>query len=217
MTRSATDGIAAMAATFGVIGAGAALIEAALVPGILIGGAAVLAPRLFPALRRGLRSRPVQALPKRAVKQAVVKTITFRVIVTSLDFTTNYIVLGNAVTAAGLSTFSLAVGPLFYLGHEMAWNHVTTRTGRLQTPATSIDLPWPMTPDGVRIGVPLAKTVTFRAFASTMDFATNFVVVGDLATAAVLSATGFVLGPFVYYGHEKAWERWGARWAAPMP
>lgn len=22
----------------------------------------------------------------------------------------------------------------------------------------------------------------------------------------ILSATGFVLGPFVYYGHEKAWE-----------
>jgi len=25
----------------------------------------------------------------------------------------------------------------------------------------------------------------------------------------LLSATGFVLGPFVYYGHEKAWDYFG--------
>jgi uncharacterized membrane protein len=39
-----------------------------------------------------------------------------------------------------------------------------------------------------------------------MDFATIYVVVGDLATAAGLSAFAFVVGPFVYIGHEKAWE-----------
>ena len=39
-----------------------------------------------------------------------------------------------------------------------------------------------------------------------MDFTINFVVVGDVATAVGLSAFGFVLGPFVYLGHEKAWD-----------
>ena len=34
--------------------AGAALVEAALIPGVVIGGAAVLAPRYLPKLRRGL-------------------------------------------------------------------------------------------------------------------------------------------------------------------
>jgi hypothetical protein len=43
-----------------------------------------------------------------------------------------------------------------------------------------------------------------------MDFATNFVVVGDLATAATLSASGFILGPFVYFGHERLWEYYGS-------
>ena len=52
----------------------------------------------------------------------------------------------------------------------------------------------------------LAKTVTFRTIATAMDFTTNYVVVGDIASAVLLSATGFVLGPFVYFGHEKAWE-----------
>jgi uncharacterized membrane protein len=36
-------------------------------------------------------------------------------------------------------------------------------------------------------------------------------VVGDVATAATLSAFGFVLGPFVYFGHEKAWDYYGSR------
>jgi hypothetical protein len=41
--------------------------------------------------------------------RAIAKTITFHVIVTTLDFTTNYIVIGEIAiaTAAGLSTFKL--------------------------------------------------------------------------------------------------------------
>ena len=39
-----------------------------------------------------------------------------------------------------------------------------------------------------------------------MDFTATYVVVGELATAAILSAFGFVVGPFVYYGHEKLWD-----------
>jgi hypothetical protein len=49
----------------------------------------------------------------------------------------------------------------------------------------------------------IAKTITFRIVATTMDFVTNFVVLGDVATAATLSASGFILDPFVYFGHEK--------------
>ncbi len=41
-----------------------------------------------------------------------------------------------------------------------------------------------------------------------MDFTATFVVVGDLATAAGLTAFGFVVGPFVYLGHEMAWDRY---------
>jgi uncharacterized membrane protein len=57
----------------------------------------------------------------------------------------------------------------------------------------------------------LAKTITFRTLATAMDFTATFVVVGDVATAATLSAFGFVLGPFVYFGHEKAWDYYCSR------
>jgi uncharacterized membrane protein len=223
--------------------AAAAVIEAALVPGLVIGGGAVLASAYVPGLRRRLPSlftsavRQATGLASRAVtgaaagaaagaargaaaanaktspptrfkiKRAVAKTITFRVIVTTLDFTSNLIVIGELGTAAGLSSFALVAGPLFYLAHEGAWNYLgppgdTVRVG-LPTPAAGDHTP----AHGITISRALAKTITFRTVATVMDFSVTYIVVRDLATAAGLSAFGFVLGPFVYYGHEKLWDR----------
>jgi uncharacterized membrane protein len=212
--------------------AGAALLEAALLPGILVGGAAVLAPRyLLKLMRRrrvaaGSRARKPSAaqqpqagvsaaiLPRLGIGQAIAKTITYRVIVTTLDFTTNYIVIGEFATAAGLSTFNLIAGPLFYLAHEAAWNYLGSAAGSTEMPAAA-DGAASFTPSytigSFTVSRALAKTVTFRTLATAMDFTTNYVVVGNVASAVLLSATGFVLGPFVYYGHEKAWEYFAER------
>ena len=54
------------------------------------------------------------------------------------------------------------------------------------------------------------KTVTYQTIAVTLDFTTHYVVVGNLATAAALSAFGFVVSPFVYSA-----TRWpGTIWLA---
>jgi uncharacterized membrane protein len=217
--------------------AGVALFEVALIPGIVIGGAAVvLAPKYVPKLRRRLQpllkstirprvrpavpplNRPDVKVPSAApavlgIKQAILKTITYRIIVTTLDFTTNYLVIGELATAAGLSTFNLVVGPVFYLAHETAWNYYG--------PSEVVDLldlvrrplggKAPRAGgEGFLISRALAKTITFRTFATVMDFTTNYVVVGNALTAAGLSAFAFVVGPFVYLGHEKAWEYYGS-------
>src|SRR6516164_10352634 len=141
------------------IAAGAALLEVALVPGIVLGAAAVLAPEYLPKLRRHLSPpfnpsrvgtpRPAvpvlrprhlrlpSSLAPFKIKQAVATTITFRIIVTTLDFSSNYLVIGEVATAAGLSTFSLVAGPLFYLAHETAWNYF----GSLETDVEGPVLP----------------------------------------------------------------------------
>ncbi|WP_158814131.1 DUF2061 domain-containing protein [Methylocapsa sp. S129] len=216
------------AATIGVIAAGVALFEVALIPGMVLGGAAVLAPRLLPGLGRRLQplfnstvrrpaepeilpldrpglKAPLAVLPaKLAIRQAVAKTITFRIIVTALDFTSNYVVLGEIATAAGLSAFALVVGPVFYLVHETAWNYFGPSDSAVDV---SFLLPGRR---GLTINRALAKTITFRTLATAMDFTTLYVVVGDLATAAGLSAFGFVVGPFVYLGHEMVWDHYGS-------
>jgi len=214
MKREITIGLAVVA--------GAALLEVALIPGIILGGAAFLAPRYL-GRRDGTTARrvakapeidtssrelavkqPAQLLAKLPLRRTIAKTITFRVIVTTLDFTTNYIVIGEIATAAGLSTFNLFAGPLFYFAHEAAWNY-------LRPSETGVTLHLPKSgPDsdttGLTISPALAKTITYRTIATIVDFTTNYMVVGTIAEAMILSATGFVLGPFVYFGHEKAWE-----------
>lgn len=228
--------------------AGAALLETALIPALVVGGVAVLAPRYLPlGTLRGLRrraatlaaraapqraaangSRPRAAngatqniLPKFAIGQAAAKTITFRIIVTSLDFTVNFVVIGELGTAAGLSTFNMIAGPLFYLGHEAAWNYLgpgdqavdlvtLTRQG---AGGAAGDNGW----RSFKISRALAKTITFRTLATIMDFATNYVVVRDVTQAVILSSSGFILGPFVYYGHEKAWDYFAPKKAAQPP
>jgi uncharacterized membrane protein len=234
-----------MVAAIGVIAAGAAVFEAALIPGIVIGGAAVLAPKLLPTLRRRLppllkatlRRRiepavpvpnrtgiavPLAAPPQLRIKQAVLKTITFRIIITAVDLTANYVVIGELAAAAGLSTVSLVVNPFFYFAHETAWNYFGPSFMRkFREWGTAVHLPIlpPLGPEakeplpgreGFTINRALAKTITFRIFATTMDFATNYFVLRDLATAAKLTAIGFVVGPFVYFGHEKAWDYYGS-------
>jgi uncharacterized membrane protein len=222
-----------------VLGA-AALVEAALIPGVLIGGAAILAPKVLPELRRrvaplmngaaGSRAQPAAQraaaqtgvnkpasataiLPALGIKQAIAKTITFRVIVTALDFTSNYVVIGEFNAAAGLSTFALVVGPLFYLAHETAWNYLRPDEGAIDISSFVPRLSDAGTEDGERsvtISRALAKTVTFRTIATAIDYTALYVVTGDPLTAAGLAAWGFVVGPFVYWGHEKLWERFSA-------
>jgi uncharacterized membrane protein len=210
--------------------AGAALFEAALIPGIVIGGAALLAPRYLPRLSRrlspdaepiaGPQCRPDAASPQQneeprislpaglQIKQAFAKTITFRIIVTGLDFTTNFVVLGELAIAAGLSTVSLVVGPIFYLTHETLWNYlvpagsdVDLATLSAATADAGAD------PRAIVISRPLAKTITFRTIGTGIDFATNYAVISDAATATALTALGFVVGPFVYLGHEVLWDQ----------
>ena len=222
----------ATAATVGVVVAGAALLEVALIPGVLIGGTAVLAPQYLPKLGRGVRSLFNSSFQRRAepavslqgrtdikaalapatVKRVIAKTITFRIIVTTLDFTVNYVVLGEFATAAGPSAFALFAGSLFYLGHETAWNYFGVADKRVDL---AVLLPVGRTPRrpasaGFTISRALAKTITYRTIATIVDFTTNYVVVGDLVTAAGLSASGFILGPFVYLGHEKVWDYYGS-------
>jgi hypothetical protein len=128
-------GVAGTVATVGAVAAGAAIAEAALIPGLLIGGAAVLAPRLLPrdllsGLGEGLRRTAAALVPVPSAPtthsakasassdaasfdtwHAVVKTFTYRVIVTTIDFGANYFVIGEPVTGQGCRVCRLSPAP----------------------------------------------------------------------------------------------------------
>jgi uncharacterized membrane protein len=222
-----------MATTVGVVAVGAALFEVALVPGIVLGAAALFAPefasRRLPKLQHGLKSLlhwppehakdrvsapsllpPAAAavLPRIQAGQALAKTVTFRVTVAALDFTWTYVLLGEIGTAAGLSALNLVAGPVFYFLHEAVWNfYDPPQAGGV------------VAMRGVKVTRSVAKTIVYETLGTVAEFTVNFVVVGDAATAAILTAPFAILGPFIYLGHEKAWDAFTkrARQALPSP
>jgi len=158
------------------------------------------------------------------VERAVAKTVTFRIIVTGLDFSWNFIILGEVATAAGLSGISIIGGPLFYFIHEATWNYLESSAKRDGAPtrrgdghpllgAVPANVNMRLTEPSVlrigrlKLGRALAKTIVYRTLATSIEFTTNYVVVRAIGEAAALSAAGIVIGPFVYLGHEVLWDR----------
>jgi len=157
-------GIVGKVATLGAVAAGAAIVEAALIPGLLIGGAAVLAPRLLRgdiSSGSGHRRRRTAPSPVRSAAgahaapasgepaafdtwHAVAKTFTYRVLVTTVDFGANYFVIGELASAAGLSGLSLVAGPIAYFAHEAAWHYYGPASARHPDPlAAAVHVPIP--------------------------------------------------------------------------
>ena len=233
-------------ATLGAVVAGAAIVEAALIPGLLIGGAAMLAPRLIPRdMLNGLGDRLRRTVPAPSAPtahsaeapvpgepasfdtwRAVVKTCTYRVMLTAVDFGANYFVLGELATAAGLSSLSLVAGPVAYFAHEAAWHYYGPDSARHPNPLeATVDVPIPGAADGedngrtgfasVKVSRALAKTVTYEGVTAVSEFGVNYLFVRDLAAAAGLTAFSIAISPFVYYVHEKAWDYYEATKARP--
>lgn len=76
------------------------------------------------------------------IPRAVWKTLTFRAMVTTLDFTSNLVAIGNFTTAAMLSAWGMLTGPWVYLGHELLWDYFATPTAtQLELPGIGSELP----------------------------------------------------------------------------
>jgi uncharacterized membrane protein len=189
------SGVVGNVALLAAVAAGAALVEAALIPGVLIGGAAVLAPRLLPRdtlsrLGDRLRAAPSPAEGPSASTahsaqapasgepetfdtwHAVAKTFTYRVIVTTIDFGANYFVIGELATAAGLSSLSLVAGPIAYFAHEVAWHYFGPVSSRGSNPLeATVRVPIPGLAEGHENGrTPFASIKVSRALAKTVTY-----------------------------------------------
>jgi uncharacterized membrane protein len=248
-------GVVGGLAALGAVAAGAAIIEAALIPGLLIGGAAMLAPRLMRRdMVRGVGDRLRRAAPSPRFSEptapsaaanagvptassepafdtwrTVVKTFTYRVMVTTVDFGANYFVIGELATAAGLSSLSLVAGPIAYFAHEAAWHYYGPTSARHSNPLeAAVHVPLPglgeRTKNGrpafasVKVSRAFAKTVTYEGVTAVSEFGVNYLFIRDLAAAAGLTTFSIVIAPVVYYVHEKIWDYYEATKArSPAP
>jgi uncharacterized membrane protein len=244
-------GVVDSVATLGVVAAGVAIVEAALIPGLLIGGAAALAPRMLPRdTLNGLGDKrrrmppspaPEPSAPARWLEQvpassepapfdtwrALVKTFSYRVMVTTVDFGANYFVIGELAPAAGLSALSLVAGPIAYFAHEAAWHYYGPVSARHPNPLeAAVHVPIPVPAEGednrgarfgsLKVSRALAKTVTYEGVTAVSEFAVNYLFVRDTAAAAGLTAFSVVATPLAHYVHEKVWDYYeGAKVPSP--
>jgi uncharacterized membrane protein len=58
------------------------------------------------------------------------KTLTFRIVGTTLDFSTNLLFVGDAALAATMSAVGTVVGPVVFFLHELAWSRAEAPTHR---------------------------------------------------------------------------------------
>jgi uncharacterized membrane protein len=76
-------------------------------------------------------------------------------------------------------------------------------------PAHSEDAPASDEPASFDTWRAVVKTFTYRAAVTTIDFGANYLVIGELATAAGLSSLSLVAGPIAYFAHEAIWHYYG--------
>jgi uncharacterized membrane protein len=68
------------------------------------------------------------------VPRSVAKTIVYETFGTIAEFTVNYVVVGDAVTAAILTAPFAILGPFIYLVHEKAWGAFANRAKQALPP-----------------------------------------------------------------------------------
>jgi uncharacterized membrane protein len=228
--KSRNTEVSPLITTVGIVVIGGVFIEAAIIPGMLLGCSAFLAPKALKTLLRtsgpaNKRYKKIVTTSAKAIaapefiahiikpSRSITKAFTFRVVSTSLDFGWNYAILGDIGVAAGLSSVSLVVAPIFYLVHETAWN--IHRAQNLMS--ERVDHHISLTPSSVRsmrgprlitasINSKVYKTITYRIFATLSEFGTNYVFARNVPQALSLTAFSAIIGPFIYYGHEIMWE-----------
>jgi uncharacterized membrane protein len=154
--------------------------------------------------------------------RAAIKTITYRAMVTTVDFGANYFVIGELATAAGLSSLSLVAGPIAYFAHEAAWHYYGPVSAQHADPldaTVNVSFPGAAACGGsgprFKVSRAVAKTATYEVVTGVSEFSVNYLFVRDLAAAAGLTAFSVVISPFVYYVHEKAWDLYDATKAQP--
>ena len=100
-------------------------------------------------------ARAAEALPPEAptsddsgasLEHIGMKTLTFRIVATTADFTNNLVFVGDAALAFSMSAVAVVVGPVIFFLHELAWAYADAPVTRV------LDLPG-IGPEGPDPGV----------------------------------------------------------------
>jgi uncharacterized membrane protein len=153
--------------------------------------------------------------------RSFVKNVSWRSIAFVDTAAISYIYTGNAAVAGTIALAEIFTASALFMVHEQTWGRVSW--GLEKKPAqTSNKKPQPdtnpsaqdtssQTPDSIATESKkrsMARTLTWRALASSDTFLLGLLMTGgDVNTATKIAVTEVVTKIFLFYLHERAWNR----------
>lgn len=132
--------------------------------------------------------------------RTLVKTISWRVLLTISHFINGLIVTGSIVTGLKIAGWSAILNSALYWLHERLWNW----------------LQWNRCPkDGVFFldGHPrtTTKMITWRLIVNFTNFFIPYFITGSWGQAGAFFSIAVIVNMALFYGHERIWNRikWG--------
>ena len=132
--------------------------------------------------------------------RTIIKTISWRVLLTMSHFVNGFIVTGSLVMAMKIAGWSLVINSALYWVHERIWNWFQ----------------WNKRPDNNRFfkdGHPrtTTKMITWRLIVNFSNFLIPLVMTGSWGQAGAFFTIAVIVNMTLYYLHERGWNliRWG--------
>lgn len=137
---------------------------------------------------------------KETQKRSIVKTISWRVLLTISHFVNGFIVTGSIASAAAIAGWSAVLNSGLYWLHERIWNWV--QWNRKPTDGVFFQDGHPRT---------TTKMITWRLIVNFSNFLVPYFMTGSFGKAAAFFTIAVFVNMALFYLHDRAWNRvkWG--------
>ena len=137
--------------------------------------------------------------------RTVVKTISWRVLLTLSHIINGLIVSGSLLIGLQIAGLSAIINSILFWAHERAWNIFLWN--RKQTDKDFVE------------GHPrtLSKIITWRVLITGSNFLIPFIMTGSWGAAAAFLGIATFVNIALFWGHERAWNKihWGKKADVP--
>ena len=126
--------------------------------------------------------------------RTLIKTISWRILLTISHFVNGWIVTGSIMFGIKIAGWSLLVNSGLYWIHERAWNYVQWN----RKPSNNLFF---------QDGHPRTtiKMITWRLIVNFSNFLVPYFITGSLAMAGSFFTIAVLVNMTLYYLHERAW------------
>ena len=127
--------------------------------------------------------------------RTLVKTLSWRILLTISHFINGWVVTGSIGTALKIAGWSLVLNSILYWGHERIWNWLQWNKKFHNDKFFKDGHPRTTT-----------KMITWRGIVNFSNFLIPFFITGSLGKAGTFFTIAVIVNMILFYLHERAWN-----------